>query len=341
MKKLNKTVVTVLVVLMCITALLNGKEFSNSLKTALEKCYSTLIPSLMTFMTLSILVCESVAGDTISKILTPVFNPIFRVNSNCTKIILMSFIGGYPSGAKMVNNALEKGEIDTNTANTLLCYCINPSPAYVILAVGIGIFNSTAVGVVIYLSHITVAMLLAFLLRPKTPLKNTFNPPTPFSSALVKAVLDSTHAMVNICGFFLTFSPLTQTVCSLFKNTALKTILSMLLDTTTAVYVTSQLTAPLNLTLTAFCVSLGGVSIWFQCMAMLNGKNINFKKIILFRFLHSLLTAALTYFIIRIREIPYIFPTSTFKVSTNNLWLSLCLVGCCVFFLFSLGRYKQ
>ena len=43
-----------------------------------------------------------------------------------------------------------KNEIDTPTAQRLLRFCINASPAYVISAIGIGIFDSAKIGTIIF-----------------------------------------------------------------------------------------------------------------------------------------------------------------------------------------------
>lgn len=321
--------------------LLTPSAYIDALKTALVNCYTTLIPSLIPFMMLSQLFCDSSAGNTVSAFLSPITRKLFRLNKSETKITLMSLIGGYPCGAKLISNALDKNELTLNSATRLLKFSVNPSPSYMILAVGVGLYQNKEIGFIFFFSNLIATLLLAFITRPKSAQKQTETPPLPLSQSLVKSVCDSTNAMLLICGFTLFFSLVLQFFknLGLFKiHPILTALISLSLDVVTGV----NNTCKISFFLTAVAISFGGISVIFQCMAMLKGQKINFLKIIPFRILHSLLTGVISYFIIKIKDFP-IETVATLKptLSTQPPIMSLVFVFTCVLFLVSLKRSSK
>lgn len=65
-------------------------------------------------------------------------------------MILLSLIGGYPVGAKMLAAKSAAGAAGSRTAERLLCFCVNCSPAFLIAGVGIPYFHSVEVGCVLW-----------------------------------------------------------------------------------------------------------------------------------------------------------------------------------------------
>ncbi len=335
---MKKTVLTLSLLILMLAILFNPTLYITTLKTTLSTCYTTLIPSLVAFMMLSQLFCDSSAGNTVSLILSPITKKLFRLNKSETKIMLMSLIGGYPCGAKLISNALKKGELTPDSATRLLKFSINPSPSYIILAVGVGLYKNKEIGVIFFFSNLIVTFLLAFLTRPKHLKKDSNITPLPLSQALVKSVSDSTFSMLIICGFAIFFSLIMAFLKDLgiFNiHPILTALISISLDVVTGVNNTFNV----SFFLTAVAISFGGISVICQCMAMLNGQKINFLKIIPFRILHSLLTGLVSYFIIKIKDFP-IETMTTLKptLSSDSPALSVVFVFSCVLFLVSLKR---
>lgn len=341
MKKLVEIVLCILTLVLLINVISNPQIYIQSVKDALLKCYTTLIPSLMTFMTISGFMFESGVGDTLTSLFYPLFKKVFHLNRVSAKIFLTSIIGGYPSGSKLIDNALKNGQISIQIANALMCYCINASPSYVIVAIGIGVFKNFSLGLTLYFSHLFSTIVFAFLFRPKNIEPDVSFSPLSVGSAFIKAVSQSVSAMLTICGFFLTLSPIITLIDLKISHTTLKTALFLAFDTVTAVYHTATLNGDLAVVLTALSISLGGASILFQCMGMLEGQKLNFKKIILSRISHSLLTAGVSYFIIRVRDVNFSTTIEYASLTQHSFLLCVAFVFCCVCFLFCIGRNKQ
>ncbi len=326
-----------LIILMT-AVLITPMPYIESVKLTLQNCYTTLIPSLYIFMCLSQIFCETSAGNTVSAIISHLTKKLFRLNKNETKIMLLSLLGGYPCGAKLIANSLKNGEIKQDSATRLLKFCVNPSPSYMILAVGSGIYQNTEIGMVFFLSNTAVSLLTALLTRPKSTVKETKTHQLPLSQSLVKSVSDSTNAMLLICGFSLFFTVVItflKSVGLFLINRYLTAIIASSLDVVTGVGITSRI----SFFLTAAAISFGGISVVFQCMAMLKDTNLNFLKIIPTRILTSLLTGMISYFIIRIKDFP-IETITTLKpsISAQTPTLSLLFVLTCAMFLVSIKR---
>ena len=335
---MKRLLICVLILTLMTAVLLNPQYYINCVKNSLTSCYTTLIPSLCAFMMLSQLFCESTAGDTVASFLSPVMKKVFCLNKTETKIFLSSLIGGYPCGAKMVSNALKDNKITLSSATRLLKFCINPSPSYLILAVGVGLYKNKQIGAVFLLSNLISSLVMAFLTRRKTMQKEAQTHSLSFSQTLVKSINDGTNAMVSICGFTLFFSVIMAFLkgIGLFNvNQTLSALISLSLDVVTGINNTYQTSTFLS----GIAISFGGMSVIFQCMTMLKEQKIKFLKIIPSRILHSVLTGLISYFIIKISD----FPIETMThlkpaLSIHSTELSMIFVATCIVFLVSLKR---
>ncbi len=335
---MKKLLLTLSLTALMSAILLNPAIYITSVKSALNNCYATLIPSLFVFMLLSQLFCDSAAGTAAVKLILPLTRKLFKMNVTETKITLLSFLGGYPCGAKLISNALKNSQLSEKSATRLLRFCVNPSPSYLILALGTSLYQNKEIGVIILTSNITVSLLTALITRPKTVSSETKYPQISFSQTLIKSTSDSTNAMLLICAFSLLFSVIITFLnqIGLFKiNRYLTALISLSLDVVTGV--NQSYSASFFLTATA--VSFGGVSVILQCMAILKDTNINFIKIIPSRILTSLLTGLVSCFIIRIRDFP-IETMTTLKpeLSTSNPMLSVFFIITSLMFVVSLKR---
>lgn len=349
--KFKKILLTVLLVIIAVLVLVNSETVRLSVAKAIDTCLFSLVPSLMTFMTVAGFISNSACCDVLDRIFGRIVRLVFNLPENCTRVVLLGALGGYPCGARLIGDMLDKNEIDTATAQRMLRFCINASPAYVISAIGVGLFGSARIGFVIFLSHILTAWLIGALFRgKKTPKTNTAKPQRlPLSETFVKSVLDSTNSMISISGFAITFSTIlalldvtgiTQAFITLTKPLTnnpdiSRTVLYELFDVVTGTQASLQCPPMPALLLCSGAVSFGGFSIIAQTAFCLSGHKLNFFEVFLFRLLHSVLTGAATYIIINISDTTvttaYLLGTNPQQTQTGFVSTALFLI-CCVFF---------
>lgn len=355
--KFAKILLTVLTLTVATAVLVLSKTVQLAVANAIQTCLLTLVPSLMTFMTVANFVSDSSCAEVLSTTFGKIVRFVFNLPENCAKVVLLSVLGGYPCGAKLIGDMLGKNEIDTPTAQRLLRFCINASPAYVISAIGIGIFDSAKIGAIIFFSHVTTAWLVGAMFRGKRPPSYTATTPSPLkpSECFVKSVLDSTTSMISISGFVITFSTIlallndigiTQIFVILTKPftgnaETSKTLLYALFDVVTGTQNATNCPPMHSLLLCSAAVSFGGMSVLFQTAFCLSGHKINFFEVFLFRLLHSVLTAVTTYIIIGISNetvtTAYLFGTNPQQIQTG-LTSTVLFFVCCVFFVITVDK---
>ncbi len=213
-------------------------------------------------------------------------------------VVLLSFVGGYPIGAKLLSNAVAEKKLSPEKAGNMLNYCINAGPAFIISAVGNGILGNKQIGVILLISHIISGLILCLVTSAKR--KNTekakqvkIAPPNLVDN-FVKSASDASSTVLGICGFVILFSAINAYI-SYFAQ-SLKPIkpLALLLEVTNAVTLTD------NIYLISFLLGLGGISVWCQVLSVSGKIKINYLKFIIFRLLHGSVSALLTYLILKL-----------------------------------------
>ena len=112
----------------------------------LQLCADILIPSLFPFCVISTFIIRSDISNFLGKLLSPLGKLLFGINGNATCAIMLSMLSGYPVGAKLIGLLYEQNQLSQKQAQNLICCCVNPGPAFIVLAVGQGILNSRQIG---------------------------------------------------------------------------------------------------------------------------------------------------------------------------------------------------
>ncbi|MBE6872915.1 MAG: nucleoside recognition protein [Ruminococcus albus] len=137
-------------------------EVSAAVREAVMRCLNILIPSLFAFMTAASMLAESGSAALLAKPFSLVSRYIFRMPESIFAAMLISFIAGYPVGVKLVSDMLDSEELDSHSAKLAASFCYCGGPAFYSGAIGLAVFGSRQVGVLIFLSVILADLCLAF-----------------------------------------------------------------------------------------------------------------------------------------------------------------------------------
>lgn len=129
-----------------------SKDMSRELYNSLIICAATLVPALFPFMVLSEFIVNTGAFGVLSNITAPPGRLLFR-DENTAAIMLLSLIGGYPVGPKICERLYQNGAISKRSAVNAACFCVNPSAPFAITAVGVGLYGSFEVGIILFASN--------------------------------------------------------------------------------------------------------------------------------------------------------------------------------------------
>lgn len=289
----------------------------DSCKAALKLCAELIIPSLFPFFVVSIILNRLGLPGFIARASAPAARLLFGVSGAGSSALIMGLMGGYPLGAAYIADMHESGAIDTDEAEQLLGFCNNSGPAFIIGAVGAGVFSSAKVGIFLYLVHISAAILTGIILKSRRVTSSAAKPaapsPLPFSLALPEAVKQAVTAIINVCGFVVCFSVFVglldaHGVFSVlvgfisartgFELHWVRALLMGILELGSGVGAMRGLYAlPINLALAAFILGWGGLSVHFQTLALLAGSNIKGALHFAGRLISASIACVLAYFI--------------------------------------------
>lgn len=183
---------------------------TDAVRAALHLCLTSVIPALFPFFVASTLAISCGLAQTIGALFAAPFRKLFHLPACGAAAMLLSFLGGYPAGARMAAELYHNKQCTREQASALAAVCNNTGPAFLIGMCGNGLFHSLRAGIFLYLVHIISALLTAFVLRPKTaPKSAALTNQSEFLRWIplfVQAVLSAGRASLHVSAFVLVFS---------------------------------------------------------------------------------------------------------------------------------------
>lgn len=335
MKKLSFYIGIFLSLTILILILINPDICKKGALTGLLICCNIIIPSIFPF---SVFVLLLLKADFLSKFkfLNKPCLKIFGFSLNEFSCFLLSLIGGYPLGAKLLNQAVLLKKTEKSTATVMLNYCVNAGPAFIILAVGSGILNSKKLGIILFFSHILASFILALLSKKRIKSKHYIPQKTELNiiDSFVLSVSESANATISICSFIVVFSVILSYINFYSLKFPILKNLSYLLEVTNAV------TQNKNVLLISFLLGFSGFCVWFQTISQVKTFKINHLLFIIFRILHGFLSCSLTFLLLKIFKINT--PTLSngigafYNFSNSSVSASLSLIIMSIIFIISL-----
>jgi sporulation integral membrane protein YlbJ len=323
MLKRNRGTADTLLTLLCLAAglllLYGSAPLRQGVSQGLRMTVQSLIPSLFPFLVLCSFFTGSGAYLALSKPLGPLAK-LFRLPVCTAGVILLSLVGGYPAGAKMVRNLMEQGRLSRQQGEAMLCFCFGSGPAFAIGVVGTGVFGSTQAGIVLFAAHTAASLFTGLLFTRRLPTASigqaaeaeTKLAPT---AAFVEAVSGSVTAMLSIGGFVMLFCGLIALLDSLSLFALLdnlcgswaSTLLPGLLEVTGGC-LGQQRPGVGGLLLCSFFLSFGGLCVHAQIYGLLGKHAPSYARFLLSRLVCGGLSTAIVSF--SLRFVPLSLPAS-------------------------------
>ncbi len=247
-----------------------------------------IIPSLFPFTACVLFIMKS-GGLELLSFAAPFTKKVFHLSPELFSLMLLSFMGGYPVGAKLLNEAVKTGRLSKENAGIMLNYCVNAGPAFVVLAVGGGILGSKKTGYILLAAHIAASLILSLFFGFYIKNENTVCSKTEISPGsadnFVSAVSDAASAVFSVCAYVILFSAVNEYMGYAAQRIPFLKYLSPLLEVTNAV------TGMRNIVIIAFLLGFAGISVWCQILSVGKLIRINFAAFTLSRIVHGLLSA--------------------------------------------------
>lgn len=337
--KLRKCIIPFIFLSFTICLILFSNSNLSSAKSGLQLWANSVVPSLFPFFVATELLSHTNIVNVLGKLLNKIMKPLFNVRGEGSFALIMGIISGYPVGAKIAMQFREKNICSKEECERLISFTNNSGPLFIIGTVGISMFGSSTIGLLLFITHIlaciTVGILFRFWKYNKKNLsqsysnnykKNSKNNNLNFSSLgeiIGNSITNSISTIMMIGGFVVLFS----VVISILNSSKVLNIVSLLLmpvfnilniptsfitpfltgivEITNGINIISNIhikAISTNIIFTAFLLGFGGISILLQVFSIISKTDLSIKPYIIGKFLHGSFAAIYTYIFI------YAFP---------------------------------
>ena len=308
---------------------------ARGVKNGLKLCGDIIIPSLFPFTVLTCFLQKSGGLEPIQKIMTPVTDKLFGLSGKEFGVFLLSCISGYPVGARLICDMYVNGEISAKKAHSMLTYCINGGPAFIVVAVGSGILGSMSLGCRLLICHLLSSFVIMCITANLTREKDrpaTKTEPLALSDAFVLSTVAGCNTMLPVCGYVVLFSVITSLIDTVFSNCSLTDKILPLLEVTLGIYGSGEKG---NIYMISFLLGFGGLSVLFQVMSGCRELRPNFIVLLISRIIHGGISSIFM-------KLSLIIIPQTVAAMANNLeirgfadtpWLSAALFFMCIVFM--------
>ena len=225
-----------------------------------------------------------------------IINKIFNIDSNTSIIFILSIFSSHPSNAIYIKNLLDNKIIDIKVANRILIYTYFPSIAFVVGAIGISLYNSFKVGLMLWIICFINNILIGLFLRKDNDYIEIINNESKnisffecFKLSIIKAINTSFIILGNLIVFTIIINLIVHYISI---NPTILSILTGFLELTSGVISISLLDIPFNVkfALTSLILNFSSLSILFQSFSILSSYKINIKKTLTVKLMFSIIT---------------------------------------------------
>ena len=240
-------------------------------KSGLLLWFHQVLPSLLPFFIVSNLITATGLGALLSKLLAPIFCPIFHCSKTAAYPVLIGFLSGLPIGAKTVADYVEKGWISKAEGQYLLPLCNNSGPFFILSYIALNELDipekKYALLCIIYIAPIITAFFSYLLFYRSKPFHLSDTPSehfTKFSYELLdNCIMTGFEVLTKVGGYLILFSILAEILPALLPLSALSNaLLTGTLEITLGIHKLAELSLPLHkkTALIATITTFGGLS---------------------------------------------------------------------------------
>ncbi len=220
----------------------------------------------------------------------------------------MSVMSGYPMGPKIIGDMVRCSAVTHTKALWLLSFCTLSGPAFMTATVGISMLGDMKWGAVIAASHYIAAIanciIFYIILRPSDEMQSPEYEQIKKGSLdiFTDSILQAFKSVGIILAYIIIFTFITDFmecagVFSYIHPPELKSLLKGVFEMTVGCNAAASYAVSIKtkVTLCAFFISFGGLSIIGQSMSMLAGTDIHLRHLFVIKLMHGIFAAVAAY----------------------------------------------
>ncbi|MCL2087834.1 MAG: hypothetical protein FWH05_09630 [Oscillospiraceae bacterium] len=211
-KNLKVAALGLCIIIIGATNILNAENMIKAIENSVGMCLRVIIPSLFGFMVLSGFLMSTGLHKKLFSPLYFVMRFVIRVSRDEFSILMLSLIGGYPVGAKLI--------AQSKCGEKLLPYCYCAAPVFLMGTVGLALYGDAKIGLYVYFANAGACLLMATISnwKPHPPAFNSAIKQTNSQFAtggtagLISAVHAAAKAVLTVCSMIVFFSIVIETL---------------------------------------------------------------------------------------------------------------------------------
>ena len=325
---LKKNIFTILILLFTLALIFFSENNFIAAKNGFNIFTTSVLPSLFPFLIATEILYKTNITYLLGKLFSKFTKTLFNVPGESISAIFLGTFSGYPIGAKMVCNLKKDKIISKTEAERLISYTNNSNPLFILSTVGIAMYSSKELGFKLLYTNLLSSFIVALIFRfwkkdihdnlylTKSQVSNSsLIKLSNLSEILSNAIKNSIQTLLVICGFIVIFSIIISIleVTNFFNifsyvftllnipPEASKPILSGIIEITNGINLSSHLNSnfsSISISITAFLLGFGGLSIMMQIYSIISKENISIKPYFYGKLLQGILSSILILFFI-------------------------------------------
>lgn len=274
--------------------------------------FYSVFPSLFPFLVVCNIIVFCGGIELYAKLFGKLLCKPLKLPKNCSIVLIISFLCGYPLGAKYTCDLYKNNEIDFATSERLLNIATNPSPIFIIGTLGASMLKNPAYGYIILASVLISCFISSFIYKNDNNkiFKTTFiakskekackkisSNRTP-GEILKESIDNALSNTLMVAGFVIIFSVITGFISNAFsilhfKNVLLNGIIGGLIEMTNGCNIISSININtiLKLAIISFFISFSGLSVILQVYSFISKYNFSLKKYVKYKFYQGIVSA--------------------------------------------------
>jgi len=323
--KYKKLVYNILIFIVIFYLLINSKVLVVCINSSIDIFIYKLVPALFPYLLITELLINSSKIYDLSYGISLVLSKVFRIPKHTTSIAIVGFLLGYPNAAKCILKMYNKKTIDQKLATKLVSFTSNANPSYIIATVGIGIFKSIEIGIILALCHYISAIIISIIVPPSynnniihqtNIISNSFSKISSPFELLSTSILGSLKTLSYIFAYTVIFSLIPSVI---FNNldvpTVLKAVIIGVFEISNGINNIQLLNLSLNskIILTSFVLSFSSLMILVQIFSFVFKANVKFKDLLKYKMFQGGISCIIAYIILN-----YIYTPTTFVFANTN-----------------------
>ena len=162
---LAKLLLSALILFFILNMIISPAKFIAQGLNGISAWAFNVLPSVLPFMFFTKALSSLGQIEKLTRPFQRVTKTLFNTPPISFYSFFMAMLSGYPVGSKMIADLYMQGKITKDESYRMSAFCSTSGPMFIVGAVGVGMFKSSIIGYILFISHVFSAFLNGLIYR--------------------------------------------------------------------------------------------------------------------------------------------------------------------------------